>query len=112
MILGGLFIALIAFNMAFDSVTSQFYVDIEHSMPRIGKRYQENENSLKELLSNKNHNANHNNNNNNNKNSFIDKEQQQLGEKLSKMSNEDVDKYLINAIRLIRILRKKYENFD
>lgn len=38
MLLSGLLIVLVSFNMAFDRASAQFYVDVEHSMPRIGKR--------------------------------------------------------------------------
>lgn len=38
MLLSGLLIVLVSFNMAFDRANAQFYVDVEHSMPRIGKR--------------------------------------------------------------------------
>lgn len=42
MLVGGFLIGLLAFNVAFETVHGQFYVDIEHSLPRIGKRFEEN----------------------------------------------------------------------
>lgn len=40
MMLSVVLIAFVAFNMALDGANAQFFVDIEHSMPRIGKRDQ------------------------------------------------------------------------
>lgn len=53
-------VVFLAFAFAFDSASAQFYVDIEHSLPRIGKRGGEGEFSnsdsaanLKEFLINR-----------------------------------------------------------
>ncbi len=49
-ITGGFFMALITLNAIFQSANSQFYVDVEHSLPRIGKRNPEFEESLANAL--------------------------------------------------------------
>lgn len=38
MLISGLLVFLATSSIVFDRVSAQFYVDIEHSMPRIGKR--------------------------------------------------------------------------
>ena len=40
---GGFVLSLVLLNLAFNSINGQFYVDIEHALPRIGKRLEENQ---------------------------------------------------------------------
>lgn len=37
---GPVIVSILIFNVVFQTTNSQFFVDIEHSLPRIGKRYQ------------------------------------------------------------------------
>ena len=83
-------LVILAFVVALNSVNCQFYVDIEHSLPRIGKRGEE-ANNLKELL-------------NNRKLQFKQE---------SRDDNEDYEKELMysaaRTIQLLKLLNKNYE---
>ena len=89
-------LVILAFMVALDSVNGQFYVDIEHSLPRIGKRGEEanqvsSANTLKELLGNR-------------KLQFKQE---------SRDENEDYEKELMysaaRTIQLLKLLNKNYE---
>lgn len=79
-------IIFITLAIAIDSINCQFYVDIEHSLPRIGKRGEDTF-SLKDIFSNRK----------------LNKHQD-----IRKDSTEDLEKKLLysasNTLQLIRIL--------
>lgn len=95
MILNGFLIAFVALNFAFDSANSQFYVDIEHSLPRIGKRMEVNSNDHVELSPSK---LSH----------LLFKNE--INENLNKMTVEEGRVFLSNAVQLLKMLSRKYED--
>lgn len=55
MLISGLLVFLATSSIVFDRVSAQFYVDIEHSMPRIGKRNPQHQLTSKTIDLNLNH---------------------------------------------------------
>lgn len=98
MVQTGLFLAFVTLNLAFYSVSSQFYVDIEHALPRIGKRYEgkQDHDEFSLITTSK----------------LVSALKNEIYSNLEKMSSEESRVYLFKALQLLKLIRKKESSYE